>query len=199
MVSAFIHKFIFLDIDGVLNTDDFIEKSVQQTGWGGTFSDPMDHLDPSKIAILNRVVTETNADIVLSTAWRTKLGAAKTADVLLDAGLNARIVGATPDRFEVTRKMSMHIPRWIEIHHFLEHTTRKFSNFVIVDDRDDAGGNCVQTATTRGYRLKVVPTLFFPMRDNFIKTDPLVGLTDADADKMIEILNTPSPVISTVR
>jgi hypothetical protein len=37
------------------------------------------------------------------------------------------------------------------------------------------------------------------MRDNFIKTDPLVGLSDADADKMIEILNTPSPVISTVR
>lgn len=196
VAPAFVHKFIFLDIDGVLNTDEFIAKSVQSTGWGGRFSRPEDHLDPDKIAILNRVVAVTNADIVLSTAWREALGAAKTGDILLDAGLNARIVGATPNRVEVTRKMSMHIPRWLEIHHFLEHTARKFSNFVIVDDRDDAGGAEVKTAS---HGFKIVPTLFSPMRDNFVQTDPLVGLTDADADKMIEILNKPSPVISTVR
>lgn len=53
-------KVIFLDFDGVLNTDAY----VRRQGRCGVI------LDPEKLMLLGRIVRKTDAKIVLSTSWR---------------------------------------------------------------------------------------------------------------------------------
>ena len=53
-------KVLFLDFDGVLNT----EKYIRCCGGTGLM------LDPSKLILLRQIIDETDAKIVLSTSWR---------------------------------------------------------------------------------------------------------------------------------
>lgn len=53
-------KVIFLDIDGVLNSEQYIREC---DGCGIV-------IDPSKMVLLKQIVDATNARIVLSTSWR---------------------------------------------------------------------------------------------------------------------------------
>ena len=53
-------KVIFLDFDGVLNS----EKYIQSLGEQGVI------IDPSRMALLKHIVDETKAKIVLSSSWR---------------------------------------------------------------------------------------------------------------------------------
>lgn len=60
-------KAIFLDIDGVLNCVETFMKNYEI--WRNTGKRPVD-LDEEKIKYLSKIVKETNAIIVLSSAWR---------------------------------------------------------------------------------------------------------------------------------
>jgi hypothetical protein len=161
-------KIIFLDIDGVLNTDTFLESKVVTTGWGGrVIPKPIDMIDPEKVEILNRIVAETGAVIVLSSSWRINPGAAETVDCLLANGLEARVVGATPDRVQVTGRFSGYCQRWEEIAKWIDDNKFK-GNFVIFDDYEDA--SCPE------------------FESNFFLTDEQVGLTDKIADAAIKVL-----------
>lgn len=53
-------KVIFLDIDGVLNSERYIQEC---DGYGIV-------IDPSKMVLLKQIVDATDASIVLSTSWR---------------------------------------------------------------------------------------------------------------------------------
>lgn len=53
-------KVVFLDFDGVLNGDAY----VRRQGRFGVI------IDPSKMELLRRIITETDAKIVLTTSWR---------------------------------------------------------------------------------------------------------------------------------
>lgn len=53
-------KVVFLDFDGVLNSDKYIKGSEQ----GGIV------INPSRMFFLKEIIDETNAKIVLSTSWR---------------------------------------------------------------------------------------------------------------------------------
>lgn len=50
---------VFLDIDGVLNNESFLLKS------GGA-----EAFDPDNVKLLNKLIKETNASVVISSAWR---------------------------------------------------------------------------------------------------------------------------------
>jgi hypothetical protein len=57
-------KIIFLDIDGVLNSGDYIR-------WcDGAFDDPLNQIDSSAVVKLNRITVATGAKIVVSSTWR---------------------------------------------------------------------------------------------------------------------------------
>ena len=61
-------KFIFLDIDGVLNTANY---QTWRQLWGKDISDLHGHLfAPSPVRNLRRLIKWTNAKIVLSSSWR---------------------------------------------------------------------------------------------------------------------------------
>lgn len=56
-------KIIFLDIDGVLNSDEYIEDLPP-------VSTELDDIDESKVQLLKEIVDRTGAQIVLSSSWR---------------------------------------------------------------------------------------------------------------------------------
>lgn len=152
------NKIIFLDIDGVLNNDEHLKKFSRS-------KNPMDHIMPEKVKLLNSIIKDTSAKIVLSTGWRVVLGAAETADVLLNSGLEGSIVGSTPD---LPRRFSEVIPRWKEIQTWINQNKNKIANFVILDDLEFASND--------------------KLSKNFILTDSKNGLTEADVTKAILIL-----------
>lgn len=55
-------RYIFLDIDGVLNTETNNPKYVTPSGWAGVY--------PSKMQLLKEIIDVTNAKIILSSTWR---------------------------------------------------------------------------------------------------------------------------------
>lgn len=55
-------KIIFLDIDGVLNSDDYLEKVEDCDGYT--------EINSEKVKLLKEIVDRTGAEIVLSSTWR---------------------------------------------------------------------------------------------------------------------------------
>ena len=55
-------KLIFLDYDGVMNTPKYIRDNIERYH--------RDPIDTPHVEILNEIVEETGALIVLSTSWR---------------------------------------------------------------------------------------------------------------------------------
>ena len=56
------NKYIFLDIDGVLNSNDWFEKNRN--------TKECVEIDPSKVKLLKEIVDCTGAKIILSSTWR---------------------------------------------------------------------------------------------------------------------------------
>jgi len=163
-------RVLFLDIDGVLNTDRNFQKQGKQ-------SQPF---DPEAIAALNRVLRETDAKIVVSSAWRIKPeGWTEAAqlewlkELLASEGVKGEVVGFTPwliigekEEFAPGHFMYPSSPRRDEIAAWLKDHP-EVTSWVAVDDDFEAG----------------------PL--NLVLCDEEDGLTDALADEVIEILQTP--------
>lgn len=54
-------KVMFLDVDGVLNSKDWLENNRVRTE---------NSVNPEKVKLLTEIVQKTNADVVLSSTWR---------------------------------------------------------------------------------------------------------------------------------
>lgn len=54
-------KVIFLDVDGVLNSKDWLENNRVRTE---------NSVNPEKVKLLSEIVQKTNAEVVLSSTWR---------------------------------------------------------------------------------------------------------------------------------
>lgn len=91
-------KVIFLDIDGVLNSD----RTIRACPVEGTDADApyrvrylLCKCDPIAVKLLNKVTRETGAKIVVSSANRIILGFAGCKDILAKMGVEAEIIGIT--------------------------------------------------------------------------------------------------------
>lgn len=116
-------KIIFLDFDGVIV-------------FGQKF-------DSEKIKVLNALVAQTNALVVISSDWRLYYSRAKLCDFLNHAGFNGTILGTTPN---------LGLVRGLEIKHYIESCRFKIESFVIFDDNDyfDSFGSEFFIETLRG-------------------------------------------------
>lgn len=56
-------KVIFLDIDGVLNSDEYIDRAKNVQGIER-------HIDIDKVKLLKKAIDETGAKTVLTSSWR---------------------------------------------------------------------------------------------------------------------------------
>jgi len=158
-------KILLLDVDGVLN-----DHTRHANGYCG--------LQPDKLARLDRIVAATGCRIVLASAWRYLIlsgsmtlsgfrnlllthGAAKeTADALLDRLPKDRSADDPHDRGKLARS-------WLDGNPLVERA-------VALDDGAWPGGEDL------GYEVMGIPV---------VRPSPRVGLTDAEALRVIEMLN----------
>lgn len=112
-------KALFLDIDGVLNSQTWTEANYAR---GGNLLD----LDPEAVRRVLNVLAATDAKLVLSSTWRLSRTLVKQ---LLDVGLP--IFDSTP-RADAFDCRSDEITAWLKSH-------PDVTTFAIVDDDPDAG------------------------------------------------------------
>ena len=176
------YKIIFLDIDGVLNSDQYnrwkFKHHMHSQGFGS--------IDTRECHRMARFCEKYNIKLVISSSWRNGNSWEKTYNEFMNEGfedlpyrhhgmkfLAPYIVGVTP------YCQSRH--RGTEIQCFIDITNGKYSeykkvmkedfqilNYCIVDDDNDM----------LKHQFK-----------NFVKTDPLIGITKKDYRKIKNILN----------
>ena len=118
-------ELIFLDIDGVLNSQEFWARHVAAGGRGG-----LDGIDELAVRRLNTLVATSGARVIVSSYWR--FYGVPTLQILLDQkGASFLLAGHTTYR----RGMS----RGAEIAEFLNTYQTPVASFVILDDDDDMG------------------------------------------------------------
>ena len=146
---------IFLDFDGVLNTEQYqaqlaVERKPTKNTWGPLF-------DPQSVENLQRIIDATDAAIVVSSSWR-------YAHSLASLRMMWKVRALPGEILDTLACGATYISRGEEIECWLERNERP--DYVIIDDLDD----------------------FSPaQRDYYVETNPIVGLTEADVQKAIEI------------
>ena len=165
-------KILFLDIDGVLNTERQHEYCHSR---GISNSDEYGYLfDPIAVRNLAKIVNETGADIVISSSWKF-YGLAWVREMWNVRNLPGHILDVTPNTIcdEILLKADLDnyefgVCRGNEIKEWLSGHQREVSNYVIIDDYDD---------------------LLTEQEDHAVLTDSRIGITEWDAEKAIMILN----------
>ena len=142
-------KAIFLDVDGVLNTP----KTIRKFGF--------DFIDDILVALVARIIRETNAVVVLSSTWRIQ---EKDRNVVIQAldQHNLKIHDCTP---VIERPFEQ---GWVRRHEEIQAwiDQNPVTKFAIIDDFEDA-----------------------EIQGSFFKTDENFGITVGIAEKIIQHLN----------
>lgn len=167
-------KIIFLDFDGVLNTEKY-QAELQYKGYpkqdefGSIF-------DPNAVARLKYVIETTCADIVVQSSWK-YLGLDAMQEMWTARNLPGKIVDITPSKISDEYLLKTDISSFdvlkfpfkgLEIDSWLIAHNKQTINYVIIDDED------------------VILDSQFPY---FVQTNPHDGLTKTVADIAISILN----------
>ena len=170
-------KVIFLDFDGVLNGDDFLQTQV--------LSPLRPALDPVCCARIQRICEATGASLVISSSWReirtfdgdkVTIRASRPIEEieswLRDAGITASVLGATSI---APMGVSENDPELRRAWQILAWTCDRpeLSEWVAIDD-------CDLPDTDIGPR-------------NFVGTDMATGIAEADVERAILMLGEVTP------
>ena len=118
-------KILFLDIDGVLNSDAFADYMLEEDNVD-IFNEDM--LDERAIVQLKKIVVTTGAEIVLSSSWRWYKDTRDKVHQQLRAK-DIDFIDTTPREINITMNRGMEIKAWLDEHPEVE-------RFVILDDDD---------------------------------------------------------------
>lgn len=109
-------KIIFLDVDGVLNSDEYFDK-IKNLDIQGIERD----IDVEKIKLLKKAIDATGAEVVLSSSWRYTRNVQYLKELLSKYGI---YVDSTP---YIQNERGLEIRKWLSEHQDVE-------DFVILDD-----------------------------------------------------------------
>lgn len=137
---------LFIDIDGVLNSERFnrtLEEQHRQLGHHEVCEcfKLMRQVDREAVARLNRLVAVTQSKIVISSSWRLLFDPPELHRILVEHGLVAEIIGETPDGQDEPEMLEVYGPydrifRGHEIDFWLRKHP-EVDRFVILDDGSD--------------------------------------------------------------
>ncbi len=152
-------RIIFLDLDYTISSDKFFKENKEER-----------YFDPKCIERLNSLF-DFGVEVVITSSWGYNNG--KTEETLRKEGLKLPIIGYTKKHWENWICRGNEIEEWILEN--LDGMGSRYGNqwncgdyeYVILDDDCD---------------------MLYRQKDNFIKVDGEVGLTDADIEKVKEIL-----------
>lgn len=116
-------KVIFLDFDGVLNSDELFNANPARGHRIGLW---YEQLDPFAVARLNTIVALTGAEVVVSSSWRYVYNIEGLQSTLNDAGFVGTVVDVTPKRPDSHRGA--------EINDWLDAQSKRPEAFVLLDD-----------------------------------------------------------------
>jgi hypothetical protein len=157
-------RIIFLDIDGVLNSNrhytDFYLKHDRPAR--SSVTNPEEQIDERNMKLLNELAIRSEANIVISSTWRMGRKQADLRNDLYKCGLDKsiKIIGVTPD-YNLDR------PRGEEIQEWMDNTNKNIEAFVILDDSSDMAH----------------------LMNYLVRTNLTVGLTKQDVEKALKILD----------
>jgi hypothetical protein len=184
-------KVIFLDIDGVLNHENWFKKRMtikndfNSKEWNDHY--PFYEFDPESVKQLNKIIDKTGAKVVISSTWRHGRTIEQLQEILDRVGFVGEVIDTTPSlNVRIGKDPAGYtIPRGCEIDWWLK--TKKFQrinwskekqlefleksevkNYIILDDDSD---------------------MLYGQREHFVKTNWKDGLNDIHTNLSIEILN----------
>ena len=164
-------KIIFLDVDGVVNSNGFYSKTQGRSG----------DFDPDAIALLNQL-EEVGAEVVISSSW-----GEDAIKPLQDVGLKLPIIGCTEHFYTEWLCRGNEIEKWIN-----ENLGGGGTKFGCDRDYGEPYYRKKYKDTDIDYEFVIFDDdtdFLLGQKDNFIRTNRLTGLTQADIDKAIKILN----------
>lgn len=146
-------KVIFLDFDGVLNCEIDFTIEVEE--------------DISKrcIGLLNNIIKETKAEVVVSSVWRNGKTIEELQTLLEKYGFEGKVIGTTPHLGHGSLRGN-EIRQWIETN--IPYKEQDNFKYVILDDDSD---------------------MLLWQKDNFLCTDGYCGITPKIVYQAIRILN----------
>lgn len=172
-------RFLFLDIDGVLNSKRWWQTRPKEDDHAHTSRDGFirRNIDPAAVARLQRICDATHPMVVLSSSWRQMYCLPLMTESLAKlGGFTHPILGATPALEPVgyvkatieeglfVGSRGIEIQAWID--RLLAHVTNPVTySYVVLDDENVVGHD--------GF---------------FVRTSFQEGLTDREADEAIRIL-----------
>jgi len=153
-------KIIFLDIDGVLNSEvDFM--------LNGNKEERVD-IAPRPMKLLNELIEDTGAEVVVSSVWRFGHTVESMQKLLESKGFKGNVVGLTPSYGNGVVRGN-EILKWIKDNdEYLGIPYYNYESYVIFDDDSD---------------------MLLWQQFNFIKVDGYIGLTPTNTYKARWILN----------
>lgn len=172
-------KVIFLDFDGVLNTDTFIDEQKLCGALSNSIASFMyrraEELDPKALARLFQIVHATDAKIVLVTTWKEWHSIADISTMMIEAGYLGvpPIIDAT-HRFDNKKLRQVNRPilsRGEQVDQWLNETTESIEGYLIIDDSVDYSA--------------------YQKHKHMIMTDADLGLEEKHIKEAIEILSQP--------
>lgn len=160
-------KFLFLDIDGVLNSDEYFNehhyldnvKTLIKNGMDREIAAYVGYIDPSKVELINKITVPTITKIVLSSSWRTCV---KIKEILKAAGIIRPLYDVTP--YTTSRNRGQEIQDWLNRHADPEDT------YLIIDDDND---------------------ILNSQTNHLVQTDWRYGLLEEQVEECLSILNNP--------
>lgn len=153
-------RIIFLDIDGVLNHQQFYE-SIDWAKRKSIYDDFGEGFCPISSKILNRIIDETKAKIVISSSWRHD-GLQRMQEMWVARKMSGEVIDITP--FSETRFRGLEIQEWLEKKRNFQHinwcqdeqmkrmVSGNIANYIIIDDDSD------MTYTQRNHFIHVLPS-----------------------------------------
>ena len=179
-------KIIFLDIDGVLNS-----QIAYENGFCKYNDDYGQDFYPESAKLLNKLIDETKAKIVISSTWRCN-GLETMQNMWKDRNMSGEVISITPSLGFTYKKIivddkivDLHLNRGIEINTWLSAygfeitswdkqiqknyvNNSGIENFIIIDDDYD---------------------MLYQQKNHFIHVDPYEGFNEKNYSKSQEILS----------
>lgn len=156
-------KIIFLDIDGVLNSQIFYSGERKKIKKRSKDQDKLDYhknqIDGTAIQFLNSLIAETGAKVVISSTWRMGSTLEYLQQLFKEKGFTGEIIDFTPIHRESYSLHGNEIYQWIGDNSQMlcnSNSGSDFKEYVIFDDDSD---------------------MLYWQRNNYIKVDAYIGLT----------------------
>jgi len=128
-------KLIFLDIDGVLNSDQWDNSEKQNE-----LIYPENQFDPKLVSLFNKILSKTTNKIVLTSTWRLEHDLEYMRELFKKVGIQGEIIDFTPD----LKKGNDFVVRGNEILKWCKDNQDvincrplDYTDFIIIDDNSD--------------------------------------------------------------